>query len=533
MIINHPYSLDEIVTALRRANPSKKQTEAACIAKWHRYERLFAECLEISIIKAPWSLIEENRCYVAWDQLTKKLGECRKFGDYLSWFHQHYPLVKIIHKGNNLTGRLTMIEPLFPIEIAATSQTPQEAFLTLYQEHLPILKAWVDSDFEMETVDWVPIDVRSLRAFIQSNIKETETATRANHIDTLKINLVWAQSIIQVAEHWAQYGEPGIPQIVNESEFGRKYYKGLNLQNAPRVVRHAALGHCYQYDLNASVFAWRLTEARRIQPGIKLPATVEYLDEKEARREQLAHALDLPISHKNKKEIIKTLITAIGFGVRPSNAGVSWVDSGGTRHYPAISKIIKSPQARKQILANPWLVEFIEEQKLISRIIFDHHRSLLPNLECLRSERDNLSVNKCLAYLYQQEERRIIDILTKDIRESGNLLLMVHDGFYTKRPEKLLLMKERLIQLNPEADISRDEHTAWGFDEDIEAHRKLILEQERKANNGFIPSNILANYNRIEYQREGHKEYMGSDEYDAGYRPDPKEYDLELDPFYD
>ena len=454
LIIKHPYSLNEIVSALQAANPSRKQSHAASLKLWLKYEQLITQEIQRGILFATKDMIKNNTLCLPWEKLYYKLGKCRAFY-YFPWLHLHFPLVEIIHKGNNLSGLLTMVKPLYEIEvqeleIAAVSSSAKDAFDTMYRDYFTDLTQWDNSGYSSDIADWVPIDTNSLASFIKHNLKNSETATDVKYISTLKRNLVWAQTLLLCATHFknlfiAAGANPvaGIPQIVNESEFGRRYYKGLNLQNAPKIVRHAALGNCYQYDLDASVFAWRFTEVKAIDPSIKLPCTMEMLDQKTALRKQLANALKLKLPYNKKIELIKQLLTAIGFGSRMSNNGVSWTDSGGTRHYPSINKIIMNPQARKELLAHPWLAEFIEEQKLISKVIFDYYKANLDHIAEIKNPQGNISSNKALAYLYQHAERDYIEQLSRQAKEQGNFLLLVHDGFYTKTPVKIVELKEQ------------------------------------------------------------------------------------------
>jgi hypothetical protein len=527
--IEHPYTTTEVVARLRKDNPSKKQTHAVSLAKWNKYLELMSLAFQKSIILARNSQIEDNTLPIEWEKMHDGLGKNRNF-TYLNWFHKNFPLVRIIRKGT--PGTLTMTEPLFNIEIASISQTPQDAFKQMYSSYFDELLAWGDGD--QTVVDFVPINTRSLQAFINSNTHATKTANNSNHLDALKTNQIYARTIMLIAQYFESQGwAPGIPQIVSESEFGRRYYRGLNLQNCPKVVRNAALGKSFQYDLHASVFAWRYATAKKINPSIKLPYTLEYLDEKDQRRKQLADALEIRVSNKSKIEIIKQLLTAIGFGSRVGNDGVSWVDKTGTRQYLAIAKIIKTPAAREKLLAHPWLAGFIEEQKMLSKVIFDAHKESVRGIRCLEGENTGgkLSVNKVLAYLYQQEERRIMDMLTESSKEKGTFLLLIHDGFYTSHPVKLVELREQLNQENEFAAITKEEHSAWGFDGNELAHRTRIIEQELIANDGYIPKNVLKNYIRIQHLFDNEKNYSASDEFDNGLRQG-SEYEIELDPFY-
>jgi hypothetical protein len=528
--IKHNYTATEVVNRLRRDNPSKKQTDSASLAKWNKYVELITQAVQKSIILARSTQLEDNTLPIEWEKIYNALGKNRNFV-YLNWFQKHFPLIRIIRKG--IPGTLTMTEPLFEIEIAAACQTPDAAFKTIYEPYFAELLAWGDGDQSL--VDYVEIDTRSLKAFIEGNIEASKKANNPRHLDALKANLIYAKTILKVSEYFESQGwVPGIPQIISESEFGRKYYKGVNLQNCPKVVRHAALGHCYQYDLHASVFAWRYATAKKIDPSIKLPYTLEYLDEKDQRRRQLANVLDLRVSYGKKIEIVKQLLTAIGFGSRVNNNGASWVDKTGTRQYVAINKIIKSPAARETLLTHPWLAGFIKEQTMLSKVIFNHYKETVRGIKCLEAENTGgrLSQNKVLAYLYQQDERRIMDILTDSSKQQDTFLLLIHDGFYTNRPVKLVELRQQLAQENEFAAITKEEHQSWGFNGNEQEHKLKIIDQELKANDGKLPDNVLKNYIRIDKIMNNEQYYIANDEFDNGVRLDT-EYDLELDPFYD
>ena len=525
--IKHPYTTLRVVTDLMRANPSKKQTESVSIQKWNDYVQLISCAVQKSILLARSEQIDKQQLPLQWNEMNKKLGRSRRF-TYLDWFQTHFPLVRILRKGT--PGELTMTTLLYEIEIGAASQTPQEAFKTIYSQYLDIIER--DSqDPSLNLVDWVPINKLSLQAFIQGNEQKNKTAENAKLRDTLAYNRIWAKSILLCAEFMEQCGLGScIPQIASESDFGRRYYQGMNLQNCPKTVRHAALGQCYQYDLNASVFAWRYNFVKQIDSSILMPFTLEYIDEKDPRRQQLARALDIPVTQERKINIVKQLITSIGFGSRPGNNGVAWKDQNGSWKYPAINSIIKSPSARAKILAHPWLAGFIEEQKQINKIIFDFVKESLRHLKFLENDRGNLSVNATLAYLYQKEERYCIDLLSQEAKSAGTFLLAVHDGFYTCQPVKLAVLKEKLVRINPYATVSKQSYQAWGYNDQEQQHRQLIIEQEKLANNGFVPAHIMANRARIQ-KINSYKEYTGHDEFDNGLRLESM-YDHELDPFY-
>jgi hypothetical protein len=506
--IKHNYSVDKIVSHLQNANPSKKQTFAKSLAKWNQYLELITREVEQGIILGRRELIKKEQFQMTWDSFRSPLGKCRNFGYYIDWFHQHYPLVKIITLGK--PGQLTVTELIFDLAIVASSQTPKEAFESAY------------SQFQDEEFDIVPIDMRSLDAYIQANQALQQQATDKLK-PTLVRNLLVAKSIYLCAE----YCNGQLPQAISESQFGRKYYKGLNLQNCPKIVRAAALGHCHQYDINTSVFSWRLDLAKKLDPSIKLPHLIEYVDEKDQRRNQLADVLDIPGSREFRVGLIKEVMTSIGFGSQPNS---NW-------HGASLNTIIKSHKARQRLKDNEWFKNFVAEQKTVNELILKHYQEQFQDSE--------LKSNSFLSYLYQQYERQVIDLLTAPALEDGSLLLVVHDGFYTS---KKLNYKDILIDiratLNSELTIDHSQVTAYAFDPYQLEHKNRMLDEELRANQyarskGIEPmfsDQQIYNKHRYFDRRFIAAHDNGSrDGFDAGYRSGEysvSNYDQELDPYY-
>jgi hypothetical protein len=540
LTIRHPYNEQQVVDLLRQHNPSKKQTEQASKNKWNQYISLVTQAIHKSVILARDSQIEDNSLPMEWEKMYDALGKNRNFV-YLNWFHKHFPLVHIIRKGT--PGTLTMTKLLFEIDTlphqddttllqaASVSATAQDAFLLMFKEHSDTLVKWIDSGGTNSLVDLVPVDLRSLEANLLSNQAAQLTASPAL-LKTLQMNFIKAKTIFLCAQHWYNFtGQAALPQIASESDFGRRYYRSLNLQSCPKIIRHAALGDCHQYDLHASVFAWKYATVKRIDPTVKLTYTLEYLDFKDSIRRMLAKDLAIAVSQDQKIKIVKEFISAIGFGAQAKSNGGSWVDSNGSRKFPALNDIIRSPEARQRLLNTAWLKNFVKEQNLINKIIFDHYEESLGHLPFLKDkDTGQLKKQKLISYVYQTDERATIEQLAQSARDNGTFLLMVHDGFYTSQPIKLSQVREKLQTINPIADITKEFHKGYAF-EDSQQHKKLILQQELKANNGVIPANVIANRNRINKLNKKSFDYTGSDELDNGNRL-TSEYDIELDPFY-
>jgi hypothetical protein len=307
-------------------------------------------------------------------------------------------------------------------------------------------------------------------------------------------------------------------------------------------VRHAALGTCYEYDLNASVFAWKLDTAHRHLgiPLSQLSYTMEYIDNKDKIRERLARSLPIQAGFDTKLKLVKEVMTAVGFGARISTKNACWYDASGQLVFTAMSKIVKSPEAREALFNDPWMRAFANEQVAISKAIFDDIKPHVQDKKFLLNDNGNLSQNKVCAYLYQTQERAYIEDLVADARQQDSLLLVVHDGFYTKVPQKLARLKEILKQHNPEANVSKEDINGYTFDPNILEHKNFIIEEERRAamitGQGYQPrfSDRELNLRReIIMTNKPINNFMPSyqQDFDNGCRL-VSNYDIENDPFY-
>lgn len=465
LLFNHTHNIADVIQHFVSSFASRKITEDFAETKWKLYNDTLSKYLERGIIMATSNQIKTSQVPMPWNLIrTDILGKNSKGAYYLDWFHTHYPLVKIQSKGSNLKEALTMITPLTDIEleIAAASDNPQEAFAQFYSD--------IQDD---DQIDWIPMDKRSLIAYINSNKAAFDRAYRKKHLDTLTRNIIWAKNILMCGLHCEAMGEGFVlPNIVNESKFGRKYYRGLNLQNCPKIVRHAALGNCHSYDLNASVFAWLYHTAKQIDPTVAMPYTLEYLDLKSAIRKKLADSFELPRTTREFRiDLVKQVITAIGFGARGTNSGP----------FTSIADIIRNPEARVALLKDSWLKAFMAEQTTITNLIWSTYKDQLCTIPEVEHKK-----NKGISYLYQQTERQYLNALTEEANRIGQVLLECHDGFYTKNAVKLLHLREVLLELNPWATIGYDKIDSYIFDGDLESHRERMYDQELRARRFFL-----------------------------------------------
>lgn len=390
---------------------------------------------------------------------------------------KHCPLFWIKDRGNNLKNKTGAYS-----EVVFTEDVEMLLALTGKPEDLVdlVLTDGAGKLVDLTNAHWVPIDETSLRNYIKSN------EARENRNNTLDYNLQQARIIYGIAEAFKWK----FPQVPNESVFGRLYYKLINLQNCPKVVRNAALGDCWQYDIKTAVYAVMLdlVEGITVSEGKdtfgKFTYTKEYIESKEAIRKRLARDT-FGGDEDWQVAIIKEAFTAIGFGARPTAS--TWFEDG-ERRVSALREIIKSPDKAAAFLADSFVSEFVEEQKKIGDIVNAYLTSdrefaaFLKTIDGMCDKRGTLKRAKVLAYIYQQTERTLLDAMTEYVvRERGadELLLTVHDGFYTRSKQKALELREILKSHNKHLDLDVTQHKAYTW-VDLD-HKQDIEDEERRA----------------------------------------------------
>lgn len=377
-----------------------------------------------------------------------------------------------IEIGSNLKGMLTMAELNYELEeLLIAHGDGVELCRELYRDFA--------DQIARDEVDMIPINMFSLISFIKGNLNQDRSNPRTT--ETVNNYLYHALRIRLIAAE----NDNHMPHVINESRFGRKYYKGPNLQNTPKIVRHAALGACHEYDIESSVFAWKLSWFRSIcvsnDESVPMPATSEYLDYKNAKRRQLARTV-FDSDEEGWVAIIKEAITAIGFG---APARVTGYVVQGSYEPSALNTIIKSRTRLQTFLTDPWVREFVEEQRSINKIIVEAARlqGMEPHFQSIPELIDRagrLRPNSVVSYLYQQTERQILEYLMREC-DSAEILLTVHDCIYTRRPINLLEARVGIREFGEYFKINHEEHRGYAYDDEATAHRQRIAQEEAHA----------------------------------------------------
>ena len=359
------------------------------------------------------------------------------------YLHNTYPLITVIKGGNNLTGEASMVDSQIPMDVLLASGDAQAITDALY------------ADFDgTESIHTVPINQKTLGAYIQS------TQALVEHKPHLQNHLHKAQLIQAVA----QTTGGTLPQVVNLSNFGRCYYKGLNLQNVPKVVRHAALGKCWAVDINNSVFQWKMSYLDRssVQEHRAFTYTRELFDRKNAIREELAQVVwgnTLPHSIQS----IKSVLTAISFGAR--RTGACWFrDAAGQWQSNAIGSIIRDAEHRERLFNNTWFQGFCAEQRILDDMIYqdfrENHTLSEQQLTEVKTDGGKWNRSRTISYAYQQAEAEARNILMTALAPY-EILLQVHDCVYVRHEPDVRNAQLPLQNLWPWATLSKEQVDPW------------------------------------------------------------------------
>lgn len=396
-------------------------------------------------------------------QCMDELGRFGPNSNQQYWFpilHKHFPLFKTITQGSNLRGEQTVAQTDIPIEILLAGNDIGALFDKLYK----------DLDFaDANAYDVVKINLKNLNNFI-------ERTTEDKHKTTARLIHMVATATDGV-----------LPMQIHESEFGRKYYKGLNLQSCAKVVREAALGACWSIDIENAVVNWKYS---MMSPDTqqKLTYTREYIQDKNRIRKHLANVVFGNTSDQSIRTI-KRVMTAVGFGAR-GETNCWFKDSTGAWTQGSISEIIYSADLRNTLFTDTWMMNFMLEQETINKTLEDALRpmfSATPQLKrlVLTESGKRMSKQKMIALAYQRAERAVMTAI--DAYARAERLLLVHDGaYYATRPD-IASMQTVLRDHMPEARLELTEIKSWQAVAQVNhEHRAHILEEERAANNGVL-----------------------------------------------
>jgi hypothetical protein len=419
-------------------------------------------------------------------------------------------LVEVSLLGSNMTKRLSVVRLT---HLAHLSQAVT-VFKTQQEEETEELRQLLDDQsitnqqfFEMrypeiasmtedeilDMFDIVPIDMKSLRNYLHWVQHD------ASLIDSKKKFQIITQAdeIMRVAQHTDGF----YFQRKKESLFGRQYYSGTSVQNVNKELRRAMLGHCWEYDIRSSVFAWKMGHARECYETLKTTETFQqvfsqtllFLDDKKdfmASVRYYTFKEDSNVPRDLQDKLIKQAVTAISFGARRGTKG--WRVSATEWSNPALVEIFKNSEERERFMNSPMIKKFISEQNTLDKFIYQTCReanSPFISLPEVRTQCGVLSKAKVIAYLYQHFETQVMDVVADEIEKRGRkVLARIHDAIIINKRLGQDTKEEIEYEMqkwddNPYWHLTPKElqpfERPYSLDrEEVEAHQERIREEE-------------------------------------------------------
>jgi hypothetical protein len=376
-------------------------------------------------------------------------------------------LVEKVIEGNNITHRLSQVRltHLVQLEVCiASKQICQNMPLNALQEIIITTHPMTTTDLhdyypdyqsDPDSYDHVIVDSTSLTNYIhwlKFTSRMIDEESRAKQVEDCEF-------ILKVANINAGL----YPMKYNPSAYGRTYYKHINIQSVPKLMRGAILGECWEYDVRSSVIGWKTAWIERLSKQHMdtsefrktFSATLNYLEDKRdfmatVYRDMFSHFEDGSAIEANMK-LIKQAITAISFGARATAVCWEFTINGFSKR-TAISGIFKCHELAKKFLENPTVSKFKEEQNLMDACIVETIKQDCPAItkNPLFKNAKRFNKAKLMAYLYQQEESRNMQIAVDIVRAFGQEpLARIHDAFivrdkigFERKHELELLMQD-------------------------------------------------------------------------------------------
>jgi hypothetical protein len=368
------------------------------------------------------------------------------------------PLVEQVVKGSKFTQELSQVrfssfaqlqttsalsvksvqavdsEEAFDALVSGDAAAQQALFERLYPE---FKSAWRE-DHLRALFDMVPVDTKSLQAFIRWLAFEATKFSKGQ-----RERLIQDAAIICAV---GKFNQGYFVQRKNPSAFGRMYYEGLSVQSAHKELRRAMLGDCWEYDMRSSVVAWKMGFAhayvKECEPTGEVETTFRktllYLEDKKDFLVTLRrYTFDKNSASEPEFQLglLKQALTAISFGARSHGSG--WLEAPGKWRNPALVEILRNTNERKRFLADPIVQGFVAEQRALDGFICAQALKVKPELQqlkILQTPSGRLSQAKLLAYLYQHDETAVMNTVRKVAARHGReAIANVHDAIFFKQ----------------------------------------------------------------------------------------------------
>jgi hypothetical protein len=365
--------------------------------------------------------------------------------------------------------------------------------------NLPSLRHYLGDVCKQLTTKSYAVAAKAMLTKMEPEDKDEGTMDRiiASKRQKLERNLHYANAI---AKSVNDNGE--LWQEANPSAAGRLYLKGVNLQAAPKEVRHAALGYSVAYDLRCGALGVLAALANCLSDGEwNFPAIRDYIKHRNDIREVITRSIYPVAKHyRNIKDFhgyhkVKEAFTAIGFGARKTVGG-SWKNEAGKWKTSSLKDILDD-QA-EAFLTHRLSKDIIAEYELAAKVVLAAYKLNDEFRDYLNENSDidpAMTSKQLLAHIYQHFESAILDrFVIGAIAQGATLLLPLHDGAYFDRAvdHQSIWWMMRLPFISDKSFIQfeRAEYVSWTakdtYQQKVNEHKAFMQLQEQAAES-YVP----------------------------------------------
>lgn len=487
----------QMATAMRAiAKPSNRNLNTDYQQIAQQYLDLVSDAVMASIRQAdhqnPGVFINVDAIRKALPRYTDTAGNTQYW---FYWLRDNYPLYTLIQAGYDCGGKTKQYSKV----ALMNPEKYQISTSELYQQHC---EAYIHLGIDPHPV---PVDITSIQHY-QSELYHRLCAEKYSDAtpgtrDTWQQNIRICTEVIRLAEYTQQQydlTEPTLLQFYKPSEFGRQYAQGrFALDRTPTELREAILGTCYKYDIRTSVFAVYLTYLKTFRPDLNITSASSRVCEYVHNRENIRNRLVELLCHTGQPASIrmrwvKEVITAIGFG---ANLGSNWRDAAGVWHSNGVRDIIRNQADYQAFCSDLWVKQFLSETETITDIILEHMcadadlSAALQNLWANNPNRNRKSL--AMSWLYQHSETDLINTAvqaghTENRPQHLNLLITLHDGFYTRKPIASGSASQAIRAQSEYVVLERSEINRWHSSEHTaETQHRARLANEQRLASGY------------------------------------------------
>jgi len=222
-------------------------------------------------------------------------------------------------------------------------------------------------------------------------------------------------------------GKDTLVHVYIECASGRVYATGLNLQNAPRVVKSFALAGHWEYDIQNCHYS---VIDQMVEPlGYQCKAIRNYLARKTQFRESIASQVDMPVSKA------KQCLLAMMYGARITL-------SKGC----AIPKEI-GPEKAKTLYEMPEFSDLAAEIKKCSRLIVNHatkNGQSLPKNAFGKTLQGKTTVSQILSHQINGVERCALEAAISVCMD--DVVLLQHDALVSRKRLDFKVIEEEIFR---------------------------------------------------------------------------------------